>query len=49
MENIKCMMKCVFMNDEEGDMRKSGIVNWRQVAPYGDGWRRAVREALIIV
>ena len=30
-------------------MRKSGIVNWRQVTPYGDGWRRSVREALIII
>jgi hypothetical protein len=40
---------CVFMNDMENDMRKSRIVNWRQVAPYGDGWRRAAREALIFI
>jgi hypothetical protein len=42
-EHIKCVMKDAFMNDVENDRRKSGIVNWRQIAPYGDGWKRAVR------
>ena len=51
MEHIKCMMKYtyVFMDDVENDMRNSEIVKWRQGAPYGDAWRRAVREALIFI
>jgi hypothetical protein len=36
-------------NDNETDTRKMGTVNWRQVARDRDGWRRATREALILL
>jgi len=29
--------------------RKTGIVNWRQVAQDGDGWRRATGEMLVLL
>jgi hypothetical protein len=35
--------------DVENDIRKMGIVNWRQVSQDRDGWRRATSEALILV
>jgi len=34
-------------NDNETDIRKMGIVKWRQVAQDRDGGRRATRELLI--
>ena len=36
-------------DDVENDVRKMGIVNWRQVAEIGDGWRTAIGEALIFL
>jgi len=33
----------------ENDVRKNGIVNWRQVAQDRDGWRRATGEVLILI
>jgi hypothetical protein len=35
--------------DVENDIRKTGIVNWREVAQDRDGWRRATGEDLILL
>jgi len=39
----------VIMCDVEKDIMKMGIVSWRQGAEVRGGWRRANREALILV
>jgi hypothetical protein len=36
-------------DDVENDVRKMGIVNWRQVAQDGEGWSIATGEALIFL
>jgi hypothetical protein len=33
--------KVRWKDDVENDIRKIGIVNWRQVAQFRDSWRRA--------
>jgi hypothetical protein len=33
----------------ENDVRKIGIVNWRQVKQDRDGWRRVTREVFIFL
>jgi hypothetical protein len=33
----------------ENDMRKMGVVNWRKAAQDRGGWRRATREAPILL
>jgi hypothetical protein len=33
----------------ENDIIKTGIVNWRQVKQDRDGWRRVIREVLLLV
>jgi len=33
----------------ENDVRKMGIVNWRQVKQDRDGWRRVTREVFIFL
>ena len=35
--------------DAENDLRKRGIVNWRQVAQDGDVWRRGTGEQLVLL
>jgi len=35
-------------NEGENEVRV-GIVNWKQVAQDGDGWRRATGEALVLL
>lgn len=40
--------KTRWKDDEENDIRKKGIVNWRQVAQDGDEWSRATEDALIL-
>jgi hypothetical protein len=36
-------------DDEENDIRKVGIVNWRRVAQDRDGWWKATREAVMLL
>lgn len=36
-------------DDVQNDIRKMGIVSWRQVAQDMDGWRRANREEFILL
>jgi hypothetical protein len=36
-------------DDVEKGVRKMGIGNWKQVAQDRDRWRRATREALILL
>jgi hypothetical protein len=36
-------------NEGENEIRKMGIVNWRQVAQDGDGMRRATGEAVVLL
>jgi len=35
-------------DDAENDMRKMGIVTWRQIAQVRDGRRSTTREALVL-
>jgi hypothetical protein len=35
-------------HDVENDIRKTGIVNWREVLQDTDGCRREIREARIL-
>ena len=35
-------------DDVENDIRKRGIVNWRQVAQDRDGWRRVTYHSWIV-
>ena len=37
------------INDNETDISKMGILNWRQAARDWDGWSRATREVLILL
>jgi hypothetical protein len=36
-------------DDVENDIKKMGIVKWRQVAHDRAGWRRATRKVLILI
>jgi hypothetical protein len=36
-------------NDVENDIRKMGVVNWRQLGQDRDGRRREIREELILL
>jgi hypothetical protein len=36
-------------DDVELDIRKMGVVNWRQLAQKREQWRKATSEALIIL
>jgi hypothetical protein len=39
----------LYLGSHRRNLRRMGIVNWRQVAQDRDGWRRATREALILL
>jgi hypothetical protein len=41
--------KARWKDDAENDIRKMGIVNWRQAAQDRDGWRAENRETFILL
>jgi hypothetical protein len=40
--------KDIWKDDVQNDVRKMGIVNWRQVAQDRDRWKRATGTALVL-
>jgi hypothetical protein len=45
----KVRPKARWKDEAENDIRKMGIVNWREVAHDSDGWRRANGEPFILL
>jgi hypothetical protein len=46
---LKGRPKARWKDEVENDIRKMRIDNWRQIVQDRDGWRRAMREALILL
>jgi hypothetical protein len=48
-KHLKGRPNTKWKDDVESDIRKMGIVSWRQVAQDRDGWRRANRQEVILL